>query len=201
MMLAGSALASGTAARAALPPTGLPPIGLPGSPAPPASSPPAVTFANGDGLSVQTQKALDTRLYALTMTTKALPGIVNVRILLPAGYASHPHERYPVLYLLHGTSGTASDWTVMGNAEQATAGLPLIVVMPDIALNDGGGGYCTNFPDGTQDWTTFHIGQLIPWVQANLRTLDTRSERAIAGLSQGGFCSLSYAARYPSLFG
>jgi S-formylglutathione hydrolase FrmB len=90
---------------------------------------------------------------------------------------------------------------VKGNAESATAGLPLIVVMPDIALDDGGGGYCTNFPDGTQDWTTFHIDELIPWVQANLRTLNSRSERAIAGLSQGGFCSLSYAARYPSLFG
>jgi S-formylglutathione hydrolase FrmB len=181
LLLACPALASSAAARAALPP--------------------AVSFANGDGLSLQTQKALDPRLYALTMTTNALPGIVNVRILLPAAYASHPQARYPVLYLLHGTSGTASDWTVMGNAEQATAGLPLIVVMPDIALNDGGGGYCTNFPDGTQDWTTFHIDELIPWVQANLRTLNTRSERAIAGLSQGGFCSLSYAARYPSLFG
>jgi S-formylglutathione hydrolase FrmB len=195
------ALASATAARA-LPPTALPPTGLPASRPPAAqSSPPAVAFANGDGLAVQTQISLDARLYALTMRTKALPGIVNVRILLPTGYASHPHRRYPVLYLFHGTSGTASDWTVKGNAEPATAGLPLIVVMPDIALNDGGGGYCTNFPDGTQNWTMFHIDELIPWVQANLRTLNTRSERAIAGLSQGGFCSFSYAARYPSLFG
>jgi len=195
------ALVCAAAARAASSPTGADTAVANGSAAVAGSPLAPVTFASGDGLTVQTQKALDTRLYALTISTKMLPGIVNVRILLPSGYASHPHKRYPVLYLLHGTSGTASDWTVMGNAEPATAGLPLIVVMPDIALNDGGGGYCTNFPDGTQDWTTFHIDELIPWVQSNLRTLNSRSERAIAGLSQGGFCSLSYAARYPSLFG
>ena len=49
-------------------------------------------------------------------------------------------------------------------------------------------------------WETFHIKQLIPWVDANLRTKATRSQRAIAGLSQGGFCSMSYAARHPDLF-
>jgi S-formylglutathione hydrolase FrmB len=106
-----------------------------------------------------------------------------------------------VLYLLHGTSGGASDWTKMGDAEQTTAGKPLIVVMPDIALNDDGGGWCTSWPDGTYHWDVFHIDELVPWVQANLRTLNTRGERAIAGLSQGGFCSTSYAARFPNLFG
>ncbi|HWF54381.1 MAG TPA: alpha/beta hydrolase family protein [Solirubrobacteraceae bacterium] len=161
----------------------------------------AAAFASGNGLTVKTVKQLDSRLYALTVKTAAVPATLNVRILLPTGYASHPHRRYPVLYLLHGTSGTASDWTVQGNAETVTAGLPLIVVMPDIAINDGGGGWCTNWPDGRQNWDTFHIHELIPWVQANLRTLDSRGERAIAGLSQGGFCSMSYAARYPQLFG
>ncbi len=161
----------------------------------------AVTFKSADGLAVTSVKKLDSRLIALTVATKAVPATLNIRILLPADYAVNPHERYPVLYLLHGTGGTASDWTVKGNAESATAGEPLIVVMPDIAINDGGGGWCTNWPDGVQNWLTFHIDQLIPWVQANLRTVNSRGERAIAGLSQGGFCSMSYAALYPNLFG
>jgi S-formylglutathione hydrolase FrmB len=161
----------------------------------------ALSFRNGHGLQVVSQKALDARLMALQVKTSALPGPANIRILLPSGYAQHPHRRYPVLYLLHGTSGGASDWTTLGNAEQLTAGRPLIVVMPDIALNDDGGGWCTNWPDGRYHWLTFHIDQLMPWVQANLRTINSRSERAIAGLSQGGFCSMSYAAQYPQLFG
>ena len=74
-----------------------------------------------------------------------------------------------MLYLLHGTSGGAADWTTMGDAEQTTAGKPLIVVMPDIALDDDGGGWCTNWWNakrGGPEWETFHIDQLIPWVDA-----------------------------------
>jgi S-formylglutathione hydrolase FrmB len=161
----------------------------------------AVTFHDADGLHVLSLKQLDPRLIALAVKTARLPAAANVRILLPSGYAARPHRRYPVLYLLHGTSGTASDWTIKGDAEQITAPYQVIVVMPDIAINDDGGGWCTDWPDGYERWETFHIDQLIPWVQANLRTLNTRGERAIAGLSQGGFCSMSYAAQFPDMFG
>jgi S-formylglutathione hydrolase FrmB len=162
---------------------------------------PAIRFASGDGLTIKSVKQVDPRLFALTFTTKEIPVTLNLRILVPSDYAAHRHVRYPVLYLYHGTSGTASDWTVKGNAEQATAGKNLIVVMPDIAINDGGGGWCANWPGGKQNWETYLINQLLPWVQTNLRTLNTRGERAIAGLSQGGFCSLALATRHPQLFG
>ncbi|TMM09901.1 MAG: hypothetical protein E6G01_18815, partial [Actinobacteria bacterium] len=93
----------------------------------------------------------------------------------------------------------------MGDAERTTAGLPVIVVMPDIALDDGGGGWCTDWYNGgahgPPQWETFHISQLIPWIDHNLRTIHSRQGRAIAGLSQGGFCSMSYPARHPDLFG
>ncbi len=145
-------------------------------------------------------KRLDTRLFELTVTTSALPGPAKVRVLLPAGYESEPKRRYPVVYLFHGTSGGAADWTEKGEAEQTTEGLPVIVVMPDIGLGDDGGGYCTNWVSGTYSWETFHIDELIPWVDHDLHTIATRDGRAIAGLSQGGFCSLSYAARHPDLF-
>jgi S-formylglutathione hydrolase FrmB len=165
----------------------------------------ALRFHSGDGLRLVSVKRLDARLFTLTVSTEALPGPANVRVLLPTGYARHPRRRYPVLYLLHGTSGGAADWTTMGGAEQTTAGEPLIVVMPDIALNDDGGGWCTNWWNvgkrGVPEWETFHIDQLIPWVDRDLRTIRSRGGRAIAGLSQGGFCSMSYAARHPDLFG
>jgi len=161
----------------------------------------AMTLHDGHGLTVTSVKQIDTRLVALDVKTGALPDPVDMRILLPTGYAAHPHRRYPVLYLLDGTSGLASDWTTMGAAEQTTAGQPLIVVMPNIDLGGNGGGWCTNWPNGAESWETFHINQLIPWVDSNLRTIATRAGRAIAGLSQGGFCSMSYAALHPDLFG
>src|SRR5262249_45145389 len=105
----------------------------------------AQAFRDGFGLHVTSARKLDSRLVALTVSTRALTGPANVRILLPAGYNSHPARRYPVLYLLHGTSGGAADWTTTGDAERTTAGRPLIVVMPDIALNDDGGGWGTDW--------------------------------------------------------
>ena len=162
-------------------------------------------FHNGDGIRVLSVRTIDARLLALTVATRALPAPPHIRILLPTGYATRPRQRYPVLYLLHGTSGGAADWTTMGDAEQTTSGKPLIVVMPDIALGGDGGGWCTNWwrktAAGRPQWETFHIDELIPWVDANLRTIPSRAGRAIAGLSQGGFCAMSYAARHPDLFG
>src|SRR5437764_9649451 len=144
----------------------------------------AVVLHDAAGLHVTSIKQINPRLLAVVVTTKALPRPANIYILLPPGYNPTAPRRYPVFYLLHGTSGTASDWTLKGDAQRVIGDRQLITVMPDIALDDGGGGWCTDWPDGTQLWETFHIKQLLPWVDANLHTIGTRSQRAIAGLSQ-----------------
>ena len=145
---------------------------------------------------------LSPRLQELTFKTSALAAPTKVRILLPAGYDPTGEHTYPVLYLLHGASGDRTSWTSpgQGEAEQLTANLPLIVVMPD----GGRGGFYTNWfnngAGGLPRWEDWHIQQLIPWVDSHYRTLDVRRERAIAGLSMGGFGTFSYAARHPDLF-
>jgi S-formylglutathione hydrolase FrmB len=164
----------------------------------------AVSFADADGIHVVSAQQLDDRLWALSVESPALGRPVRVRILLPSDYTTTT-TRYPVLYLFHGTSGGAPDWTTEGDAEATTAGRPLIVVMPDAGFDDDGGSWFTNWVNtttklGPSEWETFHVDQLIPWVDANLRTIAARAGRAIAGLSQGGFGAMSYAARHPDLF-
>jgi S-formylglutathione hydrolase FrmB len=165
----------------------------------------APAFTDADGISVVSAQQVDDRLYALSVSTAALGRAVRLRILLPDGYPADPTRRYPVLYLLHGTSGGADDWLTSGDVRATTSGLPVIVVMPDGGFDNDGGGWWTNWWDthtalGPSQWETFHIDQLIPWVDANLRTVADRSGRAIAGLSQGGFGAFTYAARHPELF-
>jgi S-formylglutathione hydrolase FrmB len=145
-------------------------------------------------------KHLDPRLQELTLRTPELARPTHVRVLLPAGYTSHPKRRYPVLYLLHGASGNRTDWTTQGQAEPLTAKLPLIVVMPDGGLGGFYTDWYNNGSGGTPRWETWHIKRLIPYVDRHFRTLPTRSERAIAGLSMGGFGSFTYATRHPDLF-
>lgn len=156
--------------------------------------------AAGGGLQLLSTQQLDPRLTQLTFHTDALASPTQVRILLPAGYDASSARRYPVLYLLHGTSGDDTDWTVQGDAEAITAGLPLIVVMP----SGGQGGFYSdwynNGAGGPPQWETYHIGQLLPWIDGHYRTTGTRAGRAIAGLSMGGFGAFSYASRHPDLF-
>jgi S-formylglutathione hydrolase FrmB len=165
---------------------------------------PAAARASASELHVDSRTQLSPRLGEVTMSTAALDFPVHVRVLLPDGYASHPHRRYPVLYLLHGSFDTSASWTDKGDAEQLTAGLPMIVVMPPAAGKGNAGGWATDWWNegrgGVPRWETFTIDQLIPWVDANLRTVPRRDKRAIAGLSMGGFSAMSYAARHPDLF-
>lgn len=146
------------------------------------------------------RQAIDSRLTQLTFDTSALAQPAHVRVLLPAGYDSSGATRYPVLYLLHGSRDNASTWTDSGMVEQIVGTSPVIVVMPD----GGSGGYYTDWYrhgyGGPPEWETFHIDQLIPWIDSHYRTQADRAGRAIAGNSMGGYGALSYAARHPDLF-
>ncbi len=157
-----------------------------------------------DDLTVTRSEQLSERLVEYGFTTPALSGETNVRVLLPAGYTAHPERRYPVLYLLHGccdfdVAGSQA-WTVHGEAEQATAELPLIVVMPD----GGRGGFYSDWHrnglGGTPMWETYHLDQLVPWIDRHFRTRAERGGRVIAGLSMGGFGALTYAGTHPDRF-
>jgi S-formylglutathione hydrolase FrmB len=124
-----------------------------------------------------------------------------VRITLPNDYFQSGTTRYPVLYLLHGgAGGNSAQWTTGGGAaEQITNNRPLITVMPD----GGKVGWFTNWVDqsqGAQKWADFYLTQVIPWVDANLRTIATKNGRAIAGLSMGGFGAVRLAQDRPDLF-
>jgi pimeloyl-ACP methyl ester carboxylesterase len=76
----------------------------------------------------------------------------------------------------------------------------MIVVMPD----GGAMGWYTDWYAGDRPvqprWETYHVGELVPWIDATYRTIAARRGRAIAGLSMGGFGALSYAARHPGTF-
>jgi S-formylglutathione hydrolase FrmB len=152
------------------------------------------------GISVVRRQRLDARLEEWTLRTPALRGPTGVRVLLPAGYRDHPRRRYPVLYLLHGAGSDYRSWTRYGDAEAITARAPMIVVMPD----GGTGGWYTDWYKGDRPvqprWESYHVGELVPWIDRTYRTIAARRGRAVAGLSMGGFGALSYAARHPGTF-
>lgn len=171
------------------------------------ASPPAIEYVG--------EVQLSPRLREITLKTSTLaaanrgliPGNPNgqtkVRVLLPTGYDAKGARRYPVLYLYHGGGGNQTEWTTpaaKGKAEELTANLPLIVVMPEGGL---AGGYADWYNDGAYgppQWKTYHLDQLVPWIDARFRTIAHRGGRATAGLSMGGG-GLRYAEQRPDLIG
>jgi S-formylglutathione hydrolase FrmB len=167
----------------------------------------APNMVSGNGITVSGWRWISNRTFEVDISTAkvapaAIAGPNRVRITLPNDYMTSGATRYPVLYLLHGGAGVnSSQWTTAGGAEeQITSGKPLITVMPD----GGKVGWYTNWVNqqgGAQNWEDFHINQLIPWIDANLRTIAAKNGRAIAGLSMGGFGAIRYAQDRPDLFG
>ncbi|MGW0395008.1 alpha/beta hydrolase [Streptomyces sp. NPDC003042] len=145
------------------------------------------------GLHIVERMESDPRMWYYRFETSAIGWRPAVNVLLPDDY-HHSGRTYPVLYLFHG--GNQDFITFDREGIRAwTAGKPIIVVMPD----GGRAGWYSNPVSsnvGPRNWETFHIHQLLPWVEANFRTYAEYDGRAVSGFSMGGFGALKYAAKY-----
>jgi len=149
--------------------------------------------SDGFGLTIVDRNENDPRLWYYRFQTSAIGWNPGVNVLLPSDYHTSG-RRYPVLYMFHGGAADFRQFDFMGIRDW-TAGKPIIVVMPD---GGGAGWYCnpvTSFT-GPRNWETFHIAQLLPWIEANFRTFPEYDGRAVGGFSMGGFGALKYAAKY-----
>lgn len=159
------------------------------------TSPPRMT--DGFGLTqVDTAVGGPTNFY-ITVTTPEVAGKHHIKIILPSGYHADPTRRYPVLYFLHGSP----DDPIQQNYPALTTSTEMITVIPD----GGARGWYANWLNqrtaaGVQNWENFHLKQVIPFIDANLRTIAAKKARAVAGVSMGGFGALHYAQVRPDLF-
>ena len=186
-------------------------LAAPATAATAATAPPH--FDSGFGLTVVSQPAwADTnkRTFTFTVTSNQVPNPTQmpdqapgehvIMVTLPTGYDNDATTRYPVLYGLHGAGDYPNSTRNQDITERSTEGVPLITVWP----NGGGRGWYANWVNpgalGPQNWETFHLDQVIPLIDANLKTIPTKEGRAIVGHSAGGFGAFHYAEHRPNLF-
>ena len=149
--------------------------------------------SDGFGLRIVDRNENDPRLWYYRFQTAAIGWNPGVNVLLPDDYRTSG-LRYPVLYMFHGGNDDFRQFDFLG-IRDLTAGKPIIVVMPD----GGHAGWYSNPVSsfvGPRNWETFHIAQLLPWIEANFRTFAEYDGRAVSGFSMGGFGALKYAAKY-----
>lgn len=135
---------------------------------------------------------------------KNADGRAEALVRLPHEYESE--RDYPVLYLLHGHSGSSNDWKQKGAIDEIVGDREMLVVLVD----GGHHGWYTDWYGVSQlpqpavnsanAWETFHLGELMPWVESHYPVTGGRKGRFLAGTSMGGFGAVSYAARHPDRF-
>ncbi len=112
-------------------------------------------------------------------------------VYTPPDYDKDQAARYPVLYLQHGWGEDETAWCNQGHANLIMDNLisegkirSFIIVMTYGMTNEIKIGGLRNFK--IAPFQTVLIDELIPYIDANFRTLSDRTHRAMAGLSMGG---------------
>jgi enterochelin esterase-like enzyme len=145
-----------------------------------------------------------------TITYEYYPSVVGtigtLVIYTPPGYKKDPSIKYPVFYLISGTTDTEETWFKVGRTNLILDNLiaegkakPMIIVMPygniEARIREQKGGPKPTDPMGRESAEavsrakTFEndlINNVIPYVDRNYHTIDNAENRAIGGFSRGG---------------
>lgn len=134
----------------------------------------------------------------------------RMHVYLPPDYDKNPGARYPVLYLNHGGGDNDAKWTntdlrgggcaqfILDNLIAAGKARPMIIAMPNVS------GIATATPPelGKDDaCTQEYLKDIIPYIENHYRTKPGRENRALAGLSMGGFVVLDTGFSHLDTFG
>lgn len=144
----------------------------------------------------------------VTTQTADLPSLVNdetagssmsYNVYLPDGYNPDGTTRYPVLYLLHGSGGTATSWgkfwPILDTMIEKKTIPPVIAVAPVT----GNSYWVDSKKFGAVESAV--IQDLIPKIDRDYKTIASRDGRGLVGFSMGGYGALRYSLVYPNLFG
>jgi enterochelin esterase family protein len=148
-----------------------------------------------------------------TSITKGLPGNqTDFFVYTPPGYDARASRLYPVLFLLHGWSGTATDWVenlganfILDNLIAQGKAKPMVVVMPlgydSVPLAPDGLRLKRSELQGDPSVVSdLILNEVFPRVVAEYRISHDRKDRAVAGLSMGGSQSLFLGLAHPETF-
>jgi len=129
----------------------------------------------------------------VTFQSAALKQEMTYRVFLPE--KRNVGEKFPVVYLLHGNGGGFREWSNDSNvATYAARGV--ILVMPE-----GRSSYYLNAVERPADkYEDYLTQELITDVDVRFSAKPGRSNRAIVGVSMGGFAAIKMALSHPELY-
>src|SRR6266513_2304053 len=133
-----------------------------------------------------------------------------LRVYVPPGYDDEPGRRYPSVYVIQGYTGHVAMWSNRSAFRQPfpeTADAvfargeapPAIVVYLDAWTSYGGSQFVDS--PGTGKYHSYLCDEVVPFVDANYRTLAEPAHRGISGKSSGGLGAMITPMLRPDLVG
>jgi enterochelin esterase-like enzyme len=142
----------------------------------------------------------------------------RLTVYTPPGYETGKNK-YPVLYLLHGSGGDEEAWISIGRLSAIMDNLiaqgkivPMVVVMPNgnPSKQAAPGETRENFNykpamsnalgNSVAGSYELSFDEIVNFTDSHYRTKPEKSQRALAGLSMGGSHSIVISANHPNLF-
>jgi S-formylglutathione hydrolase FrmB len=145
------------------------------------------------------------RIDCAALNSKILKSPVHYCVYLPASYdagaTQHPAQKYPVLYFLHGlgdneqTLFNSGGWTLLDELRRQHKMGEFLIVAPE-----GGRTFYINSADGSVRYSDFFLEEFVPLIETKYRIGKGRMNRAISGISMGGYGALRFAFSHPEMF-
>jgi enterochelin esterase-like enzyme len=135
-----------------------------------------------------------------TFESAAVGARVSYHLYTPAAYERDAARRFPVVYWLHGSGGGVQGIPqlarVVDEAIEAGDVPPFLVVF----VNGLRLGMYVDWKDGRAPLETMIVRELVPHIDASLRTVATREGRLLDGFSMGGYGAARFGFKYPEMF-
>lgn len=146
--------------------------------------------------------AAASRVECNLLPSKILSRSVHYCVVLPASFDADKTRHFPILYSLHGL-GDNEQFFVHSGAWNLVEDLRDKKELKDflIATPDGGAGFYINAKDGKNRYEDFLLQEFFPFIEKRYRAAPGRVNRAVSGVSMGGYGALHLAFRHPQLFG
>ncbi len=138
------------------------------------------------------------RLEYIHYYSKSLGATNQAVVYMPPSYMMDQQKKFPVFYLISGTTDTEEVYYKVGRVNYILDNLiadkqakEMIVVMPygnpaKLKPQQPGGDGMPQTRFGGDVFSQDLINDLMPYIESNYRTLDNRDNRAIGGFSRGG---------------
>ncbi len=141
------------------------------------------------------------RVECNSLPSKILARALPYCIVLPQSFDTDKARTFPVLYFLHGLGDNeqffvhSGAWNLVEDMRDKGELKDFLIATPDARST-----FYINARDGKERYEDFLLQEFFPYVEKHYRVAAGRANRAISGISMGGYGALYLAFRHPQLF-